>query len=156
MPYSPAGDLPNPGTEPRPATLQVDSLLSEPPEKPKNTGVSSLSLLQGNFQTQEKNWGLLHCRKILYHLSHHGSWKCKFVQSLGTVFYPKVYIPKNNLHKLIYHNISTYKMPKAALFQSKLATTQILINTRIDKYIFYNHAISSVQSVSHVRLFATP
>ena len=27
-------------------------------------------------------------------------------------------------------------MPKAALFQSKVATTQILINTRIDKYIF--------------------
>ena len=36
---------------------------------PKNTGVSSLSLLQGNFQTQESNQGLLHCRHILYQLS---------------------------------------------------------------------------------------
>ena len=27
-------DLPNPGIEPRSPTLQVDSLLSEPPEKP--------------------------------------------------------------------------------------------------------------------------
>ena len=33
--------------------LQADSLPSEPPEKPKNTGVGSLSLLQGIFLTQE-------------------------------------------------------------------------------------------------------
>ena len=38
--------------------------------KPKNTGVSSLSLLQGIFLTQESNWGLLHCRQILYQLSY--------------------------------------------------------------------------------------
>ena len=36
------------------------------PGKPKNTGVGSLSLLQGNFPIQELNWGLLHCRRILY------------------------------------------------------------------------------------------
>ena len=41
------GDLPNPGIEPRSPTLQADSLLSEPPGKPKNTGVGSPSLLQG-------------------------------------------------------------------------------------------------------------
>ena len=41
------GDLPNSGIEPRSLALQVDSLLSEPPRKPKNTGVGSLSLLQG-------------------------------------------------------------------------------------------------------------
>ena len=29
----PPGDLPNPGIEPRTPALQVDSLLSEPPEK---------------------------------------------------------------------------------------------------------------------------
>ena len=39
----------------------------------KNTGVGSLSLLQGNFLTQELNWGILHCRQILYQLSHQGS-----------------------------------------------------------------------------------
>ena len=39
----------------------------------KNTGVGSLSLLQGNFPTQESNLGLLHCRWILYQLSHPGS-----------------------------------------------------------------------------------
>ena len=31
------------------------------------------SLLQGIFPTQESNWGLLHCRQILYQLSYQGS-----------------------------------------------------------------------------------
>ena len=70
---SPPGDLLNPGIKPRPPALQVDSLLSEPPGKPKNTGVGSLSLLQGIFPTQESNWGLLHCRRILYQLGYQES-----------------------------------------------------------------------------------
>ena len=36
----------------------------------QNTGVGSLSLLQWIFLTQELNWGLLHCRQILYQLSY--------------------------------------------------------------------------------------
>ena len=44
----------------------------------QNTGVGSLSLLQGIFPTQESNWGLLHCRWILYQLSYWGSlWNRK-------------------------------------------------------------------------------
>ena len=39
----------------------------------QNTGVGSLSLFQGIFQTQELNPGLPHCRRILYHLSYKGS-----------------------------------------------------------------------------------
>ena len=39
----------------------------------KNTGLSSLSLLQGIFPSQGSNPGLPHCRQILYHLSHKGS-----------------------------------------------------------------------------------
>ena len=37
----PPGDLPNPKVEPKSTALQADSLLSEPPRKPKNTGVGS-------------------------------------------------------------------------------------------------------------------
>ena len=59
------GYLPNPGIEPKSPTLQEDSLPAEPPGKPKNTGVHSLSLLQWIFPTQESNWGLLHYRWIL-------------------------------------------------------------------------------------------
>ena len=39
----------------------------------KDTGVSSYSLLQVIFPTQGWNPGLLHCRWILYYLSHQGS-----------------------------------------------------------------------------------
>ena len=40
---------------------------------PEYSSVSSLCLLQGIFPTQESNQGLLHCRQILYQLSHKGS-----------------------------------------------------------------------------------
>ena len=36
----------------------------------KNSGMGCYSLLQGNFLTQGSNPGFLHCRQILYHLSH--------------------------------------------------------------------------------------
>ena len=39
----------------------------------QNTGVGSLSLLQGIIPTQGSNSGLLHCRWILYQLSQKGS-----------------------------------------------------------------------------------
>ena len=39
----------------------------------QNTGVGSLSLPQGIFPTQGSNPGLLHCRQILYQLSHKGT-----------------------------------------------------------------------------------
>ena len=39
----------------------------------QNTGVGSLSFLQGIFPTQVSNPGLPHCRRILYQLSHKGS-----------------------------------------------------------------------------------
>ena len=55
-----------------------DSLLSRRLYSPwnsagQNTGVGSLSLLQGIFPTQGSNPGLAHCMWILYHLSHKGS-----------------------------------------------------------------------------------
>ena len=73
LPCPPPGDLPKPEIEPRYPASQVDSLPSEPPGKGKNTGVGSLSLLQGIFPTQELNQGLLHCRWILYQQSYQGS-----------------------------------------------------------------------------------
>ena len=36
----------------------------------KNTGVGCQALFQGIFPTQESNWGLLHCRQVLYQLSY--------------------------------------------------------------------------------------
>ena len=90
MPSS-RGSNPNPGIKPMSPALQVDTLLSEPPEKPKNTGEGRLSLLQGIFLTQESNWGLLHCRQILYPLSYQGS-------SIYTLLYIKQITNKDLLY----------------------------------------------------------
>ena len=47
---------------------------SVPGDSPgKNIGVGCHALLHGIFPTQGSNSGLLHCRWILYHLSHQGS-----------------------------------------------------------------------------------
>ena len=35
--------------------------------------MGSLSRIQEIFLTKESNWGLLHCRQILYQLSYQGS-----------------------------------------------------------------------------------
>ena len=80
-------DLPKPRIETGSPAFQTDSLPTEPLRKHKNTGVGSLSLLQGIFLTQELNRGLLHCRWILYHLCYQGSPKalytyCPVISSL--------------------------------------------------------------------------
>ena len=60
--YPPPEDLPNPGIKSRSPTLQVDSLPSEAPGKPKNTGVGNLSLPQGFFPLNDTRF--THTKKI--------------------------------------------------------------------------------------------
>ena len=60
-------------SQPRSPALRADSLPAEPREKPKDTGVGSLSLLQRIFLTHGWTWGLLHYRGILYQLSYQGN-----------------------------------------------------------------------------------
>ena len=57
----------------RPHQLQRHRLLCPWNSPGKNTGVGCHSLLQGIVQTQGWNPSLLHCRQILYHLTHEGS-----------------------------------------------------------------------------------
>ena len=54
-------------------TLRPHGLYSPWNSPGQNTGLGSLSLLQGIFPTQGWNPGLLHCRRILYQLSPEGS-----------------------------------------------------------------------------------
>ena len=53
--------------------LQPHGLYSPWNSPGQNPGVDSLSLLQVIFPTQGSNPGVLHCRRILYQLSHKGS-----------------------------------------------------------------------------------
>ena len=98
QPFLSSGDLSNQESNPGLLHQQVDSLPSEPPGKPKKTGVGSLSLLQRIFLTQESNRGLLHCRQILDQLSYQGNSiqrmpnnKCHFPSGRRT-FILKLYI----------------------------------------------------------------
>ena len=52
-------------------SLQLHGLWISPSQ---NSGVGSLSLLQGIFLTQGSNLGLPHWRQILYQLSHKGDF----------------------------------------------------------------------------------
>ena len=62
-------DLPSPRIESRSPALQMDSLPAEPQAKPKNTGVSCLSILQRISSPRNQTGGLLHCRWILNQLT---------------------------------------------------------------------------------------
>ena len=107
LPCPPPGDLPNPGIELRSPALQADSLTSEPPGKSEsescsiasdslrpyglyspwnspdqNTGVGSLSLLQGMFPTLGSNPGLLNYRQILLPAEPHQGIKPQLILGL--------------------------------------------------------------------------
>ena len=82
-------DLPNPGIKPRSLALRMDSSPAEPRGKPKNIGVGSLSLFQQIFPTQKSNWGLLHCRQILYQLSYQRS---SYIYLYIFIFFPIMFV----------------------------------------------------------------
>ena len=74
---SPSANQP-PSPESESSSVMSDSLRPSGLYSPwnslgQNTGVGSLSLLQGIFPTQGLNTGVLHWRWILYQLSHKGS-----------------------------------------------------------------------------------
>ena len=57
----------------RPRGLQPSRLLCPWNSPGKNARVGYHALLQGTFLTQGSNPGLLHCRQVLYPLSHQGT-----------------------------------------------------------------------------------
>ena len=56
--------------DPMDCTLPGSSVRGDSPGK--NTEVGCLTLLHRIFPTQESNWGLLHCRRILFQLDYQG------------------------------------------------------------------------------------
>ena len=109
------GDLPNPGIEHRPPTLQADCLPVEPQRKSKNTGVGSQSILQLIFLTQVLKRGLLHCRWNFCQLSYEGrpyTWVSAdilgFVSPTGPILSNLTKIKLSEGIFLGYHRGSTY------------------------------------------------
>ena len=106
QPFPISEDLLNPGIESTSPTLWADSLPAEPQRKPKDTGVSSLSLLQQVFQ--ESNPGLLHCRWVLYQLSFQGSLSSTLLDMLKGKLMGGSHIleKKKDLKAIIQSNLS--------------------------------------------------
>ena len=73
----------------------------------KNTGIGSLSFLQGNFPTQGSNPGLLHRRQVLNHLSYRDVLKIKDPHRIRNIIFP-LFIKKGNVRQFIKIN---YIMP---------------------------------------------
>ena len=65
-------------------SLRPHGLYSQWNSPGQSTGVSSLSLLQGIFPTHWSNPGLLHCRQILYQLSH--KWSPRILEWVAYPF----------------------------------------------------------------------
>ena len=73
-----------------------------------NTGVGCHALLQGIFPTQGSNLGLLHCRWILYCLSHQVRYLKRSIYIYTYIYthiHMYIYI---HIHKHLYIHIHTY------------------------------------------------
>ena len=130
----------------------------------KNTGVGGHCLLQGFFLTQGSNPGLLYCRQILYHLSH---WcACTLsLQSFLTLCDPIDHsLPGFSVHKVLQARILEWVALLSSRGSSQLRDRNCilhLLHRQVDSSPLappgkpLSHWLSSVQSFSHVRLFAT-
>ena len=82
----------------RPYGLYPARLLCPRDSPGKNTGVGCHSLLQG-ISLQGLNLGLLHCRQILYHLSHKGRLDLSY-QSKDTQWLARYMLPPGDWSQL--------------------------------------------------------
>ena len=75
----------------------------------QNTGVGSLSLLQGIFPTQGSNPGLLHRRQIFYQLSHKGSAYAEYIMPNARLdeAQARIKIARRNINNLRYADDTT-------------------------------------------------
>ena len=75
-------------------------------------GVGSDSLLQGIFLTQGSNTCRLHCRQILYHLSHQGKpflhYKCTFLPLHSLLIWKEITTKSP-------HSMESYALPPEGL-----------------------------------------
>ena len=151
LPFLSPGGLPDPGIKLASHALQEDSLLlshweslissvkwkplsrvwlfatpwTSPWNSPgQNTGVGSCSLLQGIFPTQGWNPGLLHCRRILYQLSHQGSPS------------PQRQQIKANRIRLNYTFLESFRWSARSLIASKFRRTSKLPGKSLGIFIF--------------------
>ena len=146
-------------------SLQPHGLYSPWNSPGRNTGVGSLSLLQGIFPTQESNWGLLHCRRILYQLSYEGSLKhlivCLIISGLLDSRNCGSYIASPLSCSCLCRPFDLWKLTTCHYTIQFPYTVSCPINVTCclnSLHLWHSLclALFFVQSLSCVRLFATP
>ena len=140
QPFPSPGDLPNPGIETRSPALQAESLPAELPGKPKNTGVDSPSFLQGIFPTQGLNWGLCHCRQILYRLSHQ---KILHSTCYGMIADSSIHFSRSVMSASLWP--MDHSMPSLPVHHQLLEFTQTHVQW-VSNAILLSHALASPSS----------
>ena len=95
----------------------------------KNTRVGSHSLLRGIFPTQGLKPGLLHCRQILYHLSHKGKYIANLSQwdSILRLVEPRTWLGEE---------IIPLGVPKKVGYTPQTAVSHLLRDTFWQFYIY--------------------
>ena len=96
----------------------------------QNTGVGSISLLQGIFPTQGSNPGLLHNRWVLYQLSHKGKSRNTGVDSLSFLLW--IFLTQELSRGLLYCRRIPYQQSNEG---SQLWGKPAMIDTGISKVI---------------------
>ena len=108
----------------------------------KNTRAGCHLLLQGIFLTQELNPSLLHCRQILYYLSHQGSPRkfpstsaLKFLFLASSQFYPCItHLTPNtililqNTHEASSTISDQIGLPFSGLLKTLIASFKVMFN----------------------------
>ena len=117
----------------------------------KNTEVGWHFLLQEIFPTQGSNWGLLHCRQILYHLNHQNTlcfiYYLFFLPHLQilmlqilfltlTVYLLEIYLTI----LFFFQSLKLFKISKVILSATKraLACFNYLLNTALSPSSYYH------------------
>ena len=93
----------------------------------QNTGVSSLSLLQGIFPTKGLNPTLPHCRQILYQLSHKGKPQNTGVGSLSLLqwIFPTQELNWGLLHcRWILYQLSYFGSHETKMYPQKISRSR--------------------------------
>ena len=114
-----------------------------------NTGAGSRPLLQGIFPTQESNQGLLHCRWILYPLSHQGSsWLRHSGLNVLTAYFFLTFVLFIHLHNFAALSLpipaSSHLPPSSIL---RLIFTSVLLLHLLGITFLFNSAEISIKTV---------
>ena len=112
----------------------------------QNTGVHSLSLLQGIFTTQGLNPGLPHCWRILYQLSQKGS--PRILEWVAYPFSSRSSQPRNQTRVSC---ISSGFFTDWAIWEAPPFTKAFQ-----NQFIIWFSSVQFSSVIHHVRLFVTP